>query len=139
MTISRRVAAGLSVAYVLSLFLVAAAVPSMNDRDGLMSGAEAFRFSARAMLHFNEVEDVESVILALAWLANLPLIATLVAGLSRRPVGRRLLIALLVGIVLAGAVFFAEARPLRVAYYLWFAILCVEAGVVWRGWQAQRR
>lgn len=132
MTISRRVALGLSLAYVLSLFLVAAAVPSMNDRDGLMSGAEAFHFSARAMLHFNEVEDVESVILALAWLANLPLIATLVAGLARRPVGKKLLIALCVGIVLAGAVFFAEARHLRIAYYLWLAILCVEAGAVWR-------
>ena len=130
MTISRRLAVGLSLAYVLSLFLVAAAVPSMNDRDGLMSGAEAFRFSASAMLHAGEIDDAEGVVLALAWLANLPLVATLIAGLSRRPVGAKLLVALLVGVVLAGAVFFAERDHLRVAYYLWLAILTVEAGVV---------
>jgi hypothetical protein len=138
MSFPRRLAVALSVAYVLSLVLVAVEFPSptttltSSEAESTMSGAEAFRLSFLMTTDLGKAEDVVDYFLAFSWVANLPLMLTLIAGLRQSRVGWKLLVFLLVGLGLAVGVGFHEVRYLRVAYYLWVAILLVETVVVAR-------
>ena len=93
MTFPRRLAVALSFAYVSSLVLVAVRLPAPTIRgtsdtaSSTITGAEAFRMSFGMTTELGKAEDAEDYVLAFAWVANLPLIATLIVGLRRGRAG----------------------------------------------------
>ena len=97
MTFPRRLAVALSFAYVSSLVLVAVRLPAPTIRgtsdtaSSTITGAEAFRMSFGMTTELGKAEDAEDYVLAFAWVANLPLIATLIVGLRRGRAGGKLL------------------------------------------------